>query len=143
VQAVSTTLFDEITHGGDLAPSATKARRSWHWVPTPDKQYDGLLVIRQQGGRGMNCKSTVDTYAVEQQPAPVGFIGRRFYLLKLNDAGAVPDAYEVHVGEREDEGACTCKAGQCRAPCCKHKDALRAAIAAGVFGGVVTREPVM
>lgn len=126
------TLFEQITHGGELAGSATKARRSWHWIPTPDQQYDGLLVIRQQGGKGMNCKATVDTYAVEQQSAPVGFIGRRFYLLKLIDEQK-PDAYEVYVGTRAGEGSCSCPAGQFRAAICKHRDALRAAIESNVF----------
>lgn len=143
-----TTLFEGLTVGGELEPTATYAHRAWAWLPNPHKgkgipgqDFDGHLSITLQKGRKAGCKIERDGYLVEQQPAPVGFIGRSFLLSNVTDPKA-DEVYEVHVGDRGDEGSCTCKAGQCRAPCCKHKDALRAAIKAGVFGGVVTREPV-
>lgn len=131
-----TTLFDAITHGGDLKPSSTKARRSWHWAPSrdPAEPHDGTLTIRQQGGKGVNCRAEIDNYLVEVLPDQPGYIGRFYDLTNVTDP-AVQEVYRVFVGVREGEGSCNCPCGKYRKFTCKHEAALFALAASGAFDG--------
>lgn len=133
-------LFEDTAIGGVLPPTATYANRTWLYVPHPDDPDRGVLEITLQKGKGVNCKVERDTYAVEQQAPPVGFIGRAFLIVNLTDEQQ-PDAYQVFVGERDGEGYCTCKAGQCLKEC-KHLATLRAVIDAGVLGEITDSSTV-
>lgn len=131
------TAADLIPVSGELEPTSVYRWRRWSWVRNPDKtrpghHYDGLLCIRLRKSKGPEGKVEKDTYAVEEQPAPPGFIGRRFYLLNLTD-GAQADVYECHVGFRPGEGSCTCPAGRHKAPSDKHREALFALMQSGVI----------
>ena len=128
-----TNLFDEITHGGELEPTKSWSRRSWHWIPSPDRasgRRDGLLCIRQQHGKGLNVKSETDVYACEEQ-TPEGFPGRVFLLTNVTDDQS-PDSYQTFVGDGID--SCTCPAARYGAKVCKHRCSIRALIASGAIG---------
>lgn len=117
-------ILDKI--GGDLAPTATYARRSWEFIPGDPGE--GLLTIILHKGKRAGCKVEVDTYQIQEQPA-VGSMGREFLLLNIGDEGQ-PDVYRCLVGGLHEH--CTCTAGNCRvASGCKHRHALAAVIEDG------------
>lgn len=116
-----------------LAPTRTYARRSCLWVPVDPThpQWDGrcgTLTIKLQHSKSKaGAEVEIDTYAVEEQPPQPGLMGRSFLLLNLTD-DTQEDVYEVCLGP---VSLCKCKAGKCRLPACKHRDALESVIAYG------------
>ncbi len=141
------TLFEELTVGGELPATSTHQHRAWAWLPNANKDaglpghtHDGHLSITLQKGRKVGCKIERDAYLVECQPPVPGFLGRAFLLSNATDPAA-EEVYETLVGVRPGEGTCTCPAGKYKAPSCKHRDALRAAIAAGAFPEAKQSEP--
>lgn len=124
---------------GDLKPTATYARRWWHWRPGDDAatgvECDGVLTIGMAKGRRAGSKIEEDHYAVQELDC-IGRPGRSFLLLNLFDSDQ-PDVYQATL-YADGVTNCTCTAGQCRVPGtpdasqgCKHRDALLAVIAAG------------
>lgn len=88
---------------------------------SPTDHRDGTLVIAGKG--------SAKVYAI-QEADPVGDPnpGRVFWL----ECPDTPDTYEVFVAASGVAGdRCTCKAGQCRLPKCKHRTAVREAIQGG------------
>lgn len=120
---------DPAGHGeGTLPPTLTfKGRREWSWTPAAEK---GQFVLRiKQWFTVTGRRHEGDTYTVEERHA-VGCMGRLFDVNNESDPG-VPDTYECLVGGPYEH--CTCTAGACgRSASCKHRDALKAVLAAGL-----------
>lgn len=116
-----------------LPRTRTYARRSCLWVPVDPTHplWDGrcgtLTIKLQHSKERAGCTVELDTYAVEEQPPQPGVMGRSFLFLNLTDP-TQEDVYEVCLGP---VNLCKCKAGKCRLPACKHRDALEAVIAYG------------
>lgn len=105
---------------GDLPDTASFTARRWQWAPAVGDELDprdGTLTIWQTPKSG---PPECDVYAVEEQAPPIGAMGRVFLAAKLNGENEV---YEVLIGPTS---YCSCKAGSCRWPACKHRSALAA-----------------
>jgi hypothetical protein len=111
-------VLDMLTN--ELPPTATHARRAYIWQP--DGPGAGVLTTTLQRSRRAGAKQDVDTYSVQEHMGH-GMPGRVFLLLNLTDPGQ-PDVYETFVADDPRLSGCSCKAGSCRVPVCKHRDAL-------------------
>jgi hypothetical protein len=120
----------------ELPPTATYARRSFMWLPGdgagPDHR-DGTLTITLQKGRRAGSKIERDTYAVERV-AQDGSNREGFYLVNLTDPEQ-EDVYQCRPAGAVHPGyvSCTCTAGNCKVPNCKHRDALAKLIELGAL----------
>jgi hypothetical protein len=107
---------------GELPDTLTHTERSWVWVPGDGVLCDGKLTIRQRRTRG-GRRLELDTYLVQEQAARVGVMGRVFLVAKQSGENA--EVYETVIGPQM---LCNCKAGSCKVPNCKHRDALAAVL---------------
>ena len=105
----------------DLPPTATYGRRECTFYP--GERGECLLVIRLWKGTRAGSKMERDAYSV-MEGEPVGTMGRLFLVLNTTDPEQ-PDVYETVVGPVPH---CTCQAGRCKAPSCKHVDSLTALV---------------
>ncbi len=121
----------------ELEPTLTYAHRSYVWfsdgtgeVIMPGGEVVpglGKLTVKMRHGRRWNCKTEIDTYAVEEVDAEE-FGTRLFVLLNLTDK-TQPEPYRVTVGGMN---RCRCMAGRCRVPSgCKHRDSVADLIESG------------
>ncbi len=92
------------------------------WIPG-DVPGEGHAIISQWKGRRAGSILERDLYQVVETPAGPGFIGREFLWLNRGDAEQ-PDVYKV-ILTPHGHTTCTCRAGNCKAPCCKHSDAVK------------------
>lgn len=99
-------------------------------LPTVSHRRRGYSISRSEGGSGEgDWKIEIwqgkesKAYYLEEQPA-VGFIGRRFLWLKVEDG----EVYETHVGADFIQWKCTCTAGCVGRFLCKHAEVLFDAI---------------
>lgn len=119
-------ILDKVTF--DLEPSLTYPQRMLEWIPG-DVRGEGHAIITLVKGRRAGCLSERDLYQVVETPAGPGFIGREFLWLNRGDVEQ-PDVYKVLLTPH-GHTTCTCKAGVCRAPCCKHADSIKLLVKEG------------
>lgn len=121
---------------GECTPTKTYAQRRWVFVPADsshpdwDGSYGHLKIVMQKTGGGF-AKAETFRYLVEEQYNH-GKPGRVFILVKQDDPNA-ESPYECFVADDERLANCTCKAGKCRVPDCKHDAVLRGVIEQGGF----------
>ncbi len=112
----------------ELEPTLTYAARECEWEPV--SLTDGVLTVRLRKTR--NGREECDTYAVQEQHTDVP--GVREFLVECVTHDT-PDVYGVAIGPGVD--VCTCTAGlvtrHTHKHSCRHRDALRALLAAGEF----------
>jgi hypothetical protein len=111
----------------DLPATRSYKRRELVYTPG-DRPGEGTAVLTLWKGLRAGSTPERDTYRIEEEDA-VGVMGRSFLVLNVHD-DEQPDVYRTTVGP---VSLCTCKAGLCKVPTCKHRDALAAAIAAGLL----------
>lgn len=127
-------------HSADLGPTLTYAKRSMCWIPLKpgvphNSSEDGRLLVNQQVARGYGCKVDSDTYGLEEQPQPIGRMGRVFLLVNLSDK-TQEQPYEVYIGQPLNQ--CTCKAGKCKLEECKHRAACAYLVANDLIHGAAS-----
>lgn len=126
-------VLDLIT--GELAPTATYAKRSFVFTPVdpeypePDGRLGNLTLKLQAAKGGTGRKIDLDTYAIEESDNHNAAPGNRvFWFINLTDKAQV-EPYETTVGPNHK---CTCKAGKCKVESgCKHVAAMTALIEEG------------
>lgn len=125
---------------GDLGVTATYARREFRWVGGlgwPDGRDGSLWIERWTAKTRHGTKSWLSRYGVAEVKE-VGFAGRAFVFDKDFPAdepespNVPPPPYTVRV-DPHGEVWCKCMAGQCKAPCCVHADAVLTLIDLGAF----------
>jgi hypothetical protein len=133
----------------DLGPTeGTYTRREMRAIvggQWPDGR-DATVILDMQSARnryrgGRHCKSVVSGYAVSRVQQ-VGFMGEVLVWDKLfpvdehgeeDERKDVPQPpYTVRI-DQHGEPYCTCMAGNCKAPSCRHVDASLYLLDAGVF----------
>lgn len=123
---------------GDLPDTRTYTDRRWAFIGRTEPA-DGVLIVQQYRG----SRAEVDRYRVEEQPKPVGVMGRAFLVVKkerepggtedLRDMAKRPveNIYQTVIGP---VCFCNCKAANTRcSDSCKHRDSIGAMIAGGVL----------
>lgn len=136
------TLRDRPAHKLVLAGTNTHPRRECVWVPGGDGRDGTLQTMLSKGWRadsGWEC----DDYAVEEQVRVAGHrSGRVFVVVNLDDDGRGEGVYEVFLADRVvvvdgretyPDDRCDCPAGKHGVKVCKHRDGIRAVLAAGVY----------
>ncbi len=117
-------ILDKVTF--DLGETRTYPQRMLEWIPG-DVPGEGHAIITLVKGRRAGCIIERDLYQVVETQAGPGYIGREFLWLNRGD-DTQEDVYKVLLTPH-GHATCTCKAGQCQAPCCKHADSIKLLIA--------------
>lgn len=118
------------TARGSMSATATYAKRWWLWLTIPGSCCDGFLFLGQVKEKSYDVDE--QTYGVEEVRSPFGPGWRSFSVRKLSaEEGAEDEQYTTSVGPRSS--VCTCKSGRTRSEVCRHRDAFKAMIDAGVL----------
>lgn len=111
-------VLDKVTF--DLGETRTYSRRMLEWIPG-DVRGEGHAIVSQWKGMRAGSILERDLYqVVETQERPFA-MAREFLWLNRGDA-TQEDVYRVLVTPHGT--TCTCRAGKCKAPCCKHSDSV-------------------
>jgi hypothetical protein len=111
-------ILDKVTY--DLGPTLTYSRRLLEWIPG-DVAGEGHAIISQWKGLRAGSILERDLYQVVRTQEQPGVMAMEYLWLNIGDK-TQEDVYRVLFGPNIN--TCTCRAGKCKAPCCKHSDSI-------------------
>jgi hypothetical protein len=121
-----------------LGKTLTYSYREAEWFGQDANGFGGVIIRlwdekrRERGGNSGRFGFESDFYEVKEEDPPMGVMARAFTFLNITDGGQKFE-YRVLVGRNE---SCTCRAGLCHIPDCKHVSAVRAALESGFWDGL-------
>lgn len=130
---------------GDLGATASYTHRDFTWLGGlgwPDGRAGTLWLNHFTAKTRLGTKNRVSRYAVAEVKL-VGFMGRAWVFDKEfpdDEYDGQSDRKPPYTVTLDQHGVitCQCMAAACKAPCCRHADAILALLAEGEFPEPVT-----